>query len=82
MQVSAIIGFLIGMFLGGYVADAITARVIIRQHGHVEPAQRLLALLPAFWVAPVGCIMIAFACEQHLHWVAVAFGFGMSKWEA
>jgi hypothetical protein len=79
MQVPAIIGFILATFLGGYLADTITARVIRKQNGHVAPAQRLVGLLPAFWVSPVGCIITAFACSQKLHWIAIAFGFGMGK---
>ncbi len=78
MQIAAIIGFVFACFAGGYVADAITARVIIRQ-GRVFPEQRLVSLIPGFVIAPVGCILIAFACSRQLSWVAIAFGFGMGK---
>ncbi|KAF2496528.1 MFS transporter [Lophium mytilinum] len=77
MQIAAIIGFSIGCFAGGYIADIITAVVIRRQTGNVYPEQRLVALIPGCLVAPAGCILIAFACSDKLHWVAIAFGFGM-----
>lgn len=79
MQIAAIIGFVIASFAGGYLADIITAIVIRKQKGAVYPEQRLIALLPGCLIAPVGCIVIAFACSQKLHWVAIAFGFGMGK---
>jgi hypothetical protein len=78
MQIAAIVGFVIACFAGGYVADAITARMIIRQ-GRVFPEQRLVSLAPGFVIAPIGCIVVAVACSQRLSWVAVAFGFGMGK---
>jgi hypothetical protein len=78
MQVAAIIGFVLACFAGGYVADAITARMIIRQ-GRVFPEQRLVSLIPGSVIAPVGCIIVAVACSRQLSWVAVAFGFGMGK---
>ncbi len=78
MQVAAIVGFIIACFAGGYVADAITARMIIR-HGRVFPEQRLVSLVPGSIIAPVGCIVVALACSRQLSWVAIAFGFGMGK---
>ncbi|KAJ4286512.1 hypothetical protein N0V90_013212 [Kalmusia sp. IMI 367209] len=77
MQVAAIIAFVIGCFGGGYAADIITAKTIIRQGGVVYPEQRLLALIPGCLISPAGCILIAFSCSEKLHWIAIAFGFGM-----
>lgn len=79
MQIAAIIGFAVACYGGGFATDLITATVIRRQHGDVYPEQRLVALLPAFYIAPAGCLLVAFACSQKLHWVAIAFGFGMCK---
>ncbi|KAH7083974.1 MFS transporter [Paraphoma chrysanthemicola] len=77
IQIAAIIGFIFGCFTGGYLADIITAAVIRRQKGNVYPEQRLLAMVPFSFIAPAGCILVAFACSQKLHWIAIAFGFGM-----
>ena len=81
MQVAALIGFLVAMVSGGYVADIITVKRIIREGGASYPEQRLLSLIPGCLIAPAGCIIIAFACAQQLHWVAIAFGFGMGEFE-
>lgn len=80
MQISAIIGFIIACFAGGYAADIITAAVIRKQRGAVYAEQRLVSLIPGCVIAPAGCILIAFACSEKLHWVAIAFGFGMGKY--
>lgn len=80
MQVAAIVGFIIGCFAGGYAADMITAAIIRRQKGMVFPEQRLIALIPGCLIAPLGCVVAAFACAKQLHWVAVAFSFGMGKY--
>jgi MFS family permease len=77
MQIAAIIGFIFGCFTGGYLADIITAAIIRKQNGDVFPEQRLLAMIPLSFIAPVGCILVAFACSEKLNWVAIAFGFGM-----
>lgn len=79
MQISAVIGFVLASIVGGYVADVITSRVIIIQKGAVHPEQRLISLAPGCFVAPCGCILVAFACASKLHWIAIAFGFGMGK---
>ncbi|KAI5241796.1 MFS general substrate transporter [Aureobasidium subglaciale] len=77
MQVAALIGFFFGMIAGGYLGDIITVKQILRAGGHSFPEQRLMALIPGFVIAPAGCILIAFACSEKLHWVSIAFGFGM-----
>lgn len=79
MQFAAIIGFVIACFAGGYATDVITARMIIRHNGLVFPEQRLVSLACGCYIAPVGCIVIAFACSRQLEWVALAFGFAMGK---
>jgi MFS family permease len=78
IQIAAVIGFILACFTGGYVADAITARMIRRQ-GRVVPEQRLVSIIPGCFIAPVGCIIVAIACSRQLSWVAIAFGFGMGK---
>jgi len=61
------------------MSDVITTRRIVKSGGHVHPEQRIFSLLPGAVIAPVGCIVIAFACSEKLSWVAIAFGYGMSK---
>ncbi|KAJ4253434.1 hypothetical protein NW762_010592 [Fusarium torreyae] len=77
MQIAALISFFIACFGGGYVCDAVTARLIIRNRGVFVPEQRLISLIPGCLIAPVGCILVAFACDRTLHWAIVAAGFGM-----
>ncbi|KAJ9136833.1 Aldehyde dehydrogenase [Pleurostoma richardsiae] len=77
MQIAAIIGFAIACYGGGYICDVITARLIIRNRGVFVPEQRLISLLPGCFIAPAGCILLAFSCQNKLHWIAIAFGFGM-----
>lgn len=79
MEIAAIIGFVIACFGGGYMSDAITLYVVKKSTGEVRPGQRLVSLLPGMLVAPAGCIILAFACQNKLSWVAIAFGFGMGK---
>ncbi|OQD66480.1 hypothetical protein PENPOL_c004G00574 [Penicillium polonicum] len=77
MEIAAIIGFVIACFGGGCISDIITAYVVKRSGGEIRPEQRLVSLLPGMFIAPAGCILLAFACQDKLSWVAIAFGFGM-----
>ncbi|KAF9691662.1 hypothetical protein EKO04_010187 [Ascochyta lentis] len=77
MEIAAIIGFLFSCFTGRFLADVITAAVICREKGNVYPEQRLFAMLLFSFIALAGCILVAFACSQKLHWAAIAVGFGM-----
>ncbi|KAI1622066.1 hypothetical protein EDD37DRAFT_684070 [Exophiala viscosa] len=77
IQIAALIGFIFGTFAGGWMSDVITTRRILKNGGHVHPEQRIFSILPFALIAPVGCIVIAFACSEKLSWVAVAFGYGM-----
>lgn len=79
MQIPALIGFVIACYAGGYLSDVITTKRIVREGGQVYPEQRLISLLPGCLVGPVGCIVIAFSCSEKLHWIGIAFGFGMGK---
>ncbi|QKX63960.1 uncharacterized protein TRUGW13939_11132 [Talaromyces rugulosus] len=77
MEIAALIGFIIACFGGGYLSDVTTAHIVKRSEGEIRPEQRLISLLPGMFIAPAGCILLAFACEEKLDWVAIAFGFGM-----
>ncbi|KFZ24527.1 hypothetical protein V502_00993 [Pseudogymnoascus sp. VKM F-4520 (FW-2644)] len=77
MQIAALIGFIIACYVGGYVSDVITTKRILREGGVIYPEQRLLSVIPGALIPPVGCIIIACACSQQLHWAVIAVGFGM-----
>ena len=77
MQIAALIGFFIACYGGGYVSDEITARLIIRNRGDFVPEQRLISLVPGCIFPPVGCILLAIACHNDLHWAVIAVGFGL-----
>ncbi|KAK7413355.1 hypothetical protein QQX98_007732 [Neonectria punicea] len=80
MQVAAIIGFVVACYGGGYICDVITAKCIVRNGGVFVPEQRLKSLAPGCLVAPIGCIIVAIACDRSLHWAAIAVGFGMDSY--
>lgn len=79
MQIASLIGFIFATFGGGYLCDLITAKLIHRNKGAFTPEQRLISIIPGCFIGPVGCIIIAFACQNQLHWSVIAVGFGLGK---
>lgn len=79
IQIAAIIGFAVACFGGGFLSDAFTGYMVRRQNGIIIPEQRLASLIPGMLIAPAGSILLAFACQDKLSWVAIAFGFGMGE---
>lgn len=79
MQIAALIGFAIACYVGGYVSDVITTKLIRREGGVIYPEQRLLSIIPGALIAPIGCIIVACACSQQLNWAVIAVGFGMGR---
>ncbi|KAL3428645.1 major facilitator superfamily domain-containing protein [Aspergillus tetrazonus] len=78
MHVAALIGFILACFGGGLLSDLINSRVARRRaDGQVRAEDRLLSLIPGMAIGPAGCILLAFACQDRLHWAAIAVGFGM-----
>ncbi|GIJ92141.1 hypothetical protein Asppvi_011117 [Aspergillus pseudoviridinutans] len=78
MQIAALTGFILACFGGGWLSDIINSRIARRRaDGQVRAEDRLLSLIPGMAIGPAGCILLAFACQNHLHWAAIAVGFGM-----
>ncbi|KAH7039586.1 MFS transporter [Microdochium trichocladiopsis] len=77
IQIAALIGFIAACFSGGLISDIIVTRLIRRNKNEFFPEQRLVSLIPAFWVGPLGCIITAVVCSQQLSWVGIAFAFAM-----
>ncbi|KAH1547842.1 hypothetical protein KXX57_002236 [Aspergillus fumigatus] len=78
MHLAALIGFILACFGGGWLSDLINSRIARRRaDGKVRAEDRLLSLIPGMAIGPVGCVVLAFACQNHLHWTAIAVGFGM-----
>lgn len=78
MQVAAIIGFVVACYGGGSLSDIITGYIV--RHSSTQniwPEQRLISLIPGMAFGPAGCILLAFACGNQLHWSAIAVGFGL-----
>ena len=79
IEIAAIIGIVIACFGGGILCDLITSYKIHKEGNRFYPEQRLWSIIPGFWIAPVGCIVVAICCSEKLSWIGIAFGFGMRK---
>ncbi|KAI1840752.1 hypothetical protein JX266_013026 [Neoarthrinium moseri] len=77
IQFAALIGFVMACYGGGFISDLILTRMIKKNGNTIFPEQRLVSLIPGFWVGPAGCIVVAICCSQTLSWVGVAFGYAM-----
>ncbi|RAQ65988.1 MFS transporter [Aspergillus flavus] len=78
MEVAALIGFLLACYGGGMLSDLIHDHIVRRRgYGQVRAEDRLLSLIPGMAIGPAGCVLLAFFCQNHLHWAAIAVGFGM-----
>ncbi|EAU38173.1 predicted protein [Aspergillus terreus NIH2624] len=78
VQIAALIGFLLACCGSGMLSDIITTRIGRRRGlGPVRAEDRLVSLIPGMAVGPAGCVLLAFACQNRMHWTAIATGFGM-----
>ena|SRR5579859_4613963 len=57
INVAAVIGCVIGSLVGGKASDWLGERSARRNGGVFEPESRLLALIPSFFIVPVGLLM-------------------------
>ena len=78
MEIAAIVGFLLACYGGGVLSDSINSRIASRRgHEQIRAEDRLVSLIPGMAIGPAGCVLLAFACKNHMHWSAIAVGFGM-----
>jgi MFS family permease len=57
INICAIIGPLIGGYVGGWLTDQIAEWQARRNNGVYEPEARLLSLIPSFFIVPLGTLM-------------------------
>ena len=79
LNLSTLIGLLVGLPTGGYLADIFWRRSARRHDGVGLRESRLLALLPGAIISPLGLIVIGICLQNHLSWVGLAFGWMMSN---
>jgi MFS family permease len=72
-----LVGLLIGLPLGGMIADMLSKLALKRSGGEHDPRSRLPAVIIGGIISPAGCLVIGFSFEKNLHWSGIAVGWGM-----
>lgn len=77
MNFGSLVGLLIGLPLGGMIADMLSKAALKRSDGEHDSRSRLPAVILGGLISPAGCLVIGFALKNNYHWIAVAIGWGM-----
>ncbi|KAH8594257.1 major facilitator superfamily domain-containing protein [Bisporella sp. PMI_857] len=79
LNLSPLIGLIVGMPTGGYLADVLYRRSARNHEGIGLRESRIFAALPGAIISPLGLIVIGVCLQKHLSWVGLAFGWMMSN---
>jgi len=77
LNISTILGLIIGMPTGGILADVFFRRSARKNDGWGSKESRIKAILPGTIICPLGLVIIGIALQKNLSWVALAFGWLM-----
>ena len=75
--VSPLIGVAIGSVYTGYIGDRIVLKMARRNHGILEPEQRLWLFLPSLLLIPSGLILWGVGAAHAIHWFGCVFAMGV-----
>lgn len=73
------VGSLIGELFAGGVSDWISERRALRRGGERSPEDRLLGIIPAAFLVPLGIIIEGVCLQNKTHWIGVAFGIAIAS---
>jgi MFS family permease len=74
---ASIIGVSVGCVLSGWMSDKLVVRLARRNHGIMEPEQRLWICIIAMIFHPAGCLLYGVGASFHIHWMGVVVGLGL-----
>jgi len=74
---ASLIGVSIGCVISGHFSDKLAVFLSRRNHGIMEPEQRLWICLVALVLHPAGCLLYGVGASYHIHWFGVVFGLGL-----
>lgn len=72
------VGSLLGELMSGGFSDWISERRTVAR-GERRPEDRLLAIIPSFFLIPLGIIIEGVCLQNNTHFVGVAFGIGIAS---
>ncbi|KXH65558.1 hypothetical protein CSAL01_02957 [Colletotrichum salicis] len=77
LSVGPLIGLLVGLPVGGALADYLFNRATRRNGGRQDPASRLPAVIIGDLISPAGCLVIGYGLASPENWAQVSVGYGM-----
>lgn len=73
------IGSLIGELVAGGFSDWISKRRALARGGERSPEDRLLTVIPASLLIPLGTIIEGVCLDKETHWIGVAMGIAIAS---
>lgn len=78
LPISSLIGMIIGLPVGGILADMLSQRQTKRSNGDHNPRSRLPLIILGLFISPTGLIVSGYCLRpDHFSWVGFAVGWGM-----
>ncbi|KAF5707351.1 major facilitator superfamily transporter [Fusarium globosum] len=77
LNVGSLIGLLIGLPVGGYLADLLFIRSTKGRTREPDPRSRLPMMLIGGLASPLGCIILGHGLQNPAHWIVVCVGWGL-----
>lgn len=82
MYFAPLIGIAFGELFGHFFNDILAKFYEKRHKGFYAPEARLPATMVAAVAMIPGLILLGFTLQRHLHWIGIAFGWGIYCWGA
>jgi len=77
LNVAPLAGLLVGVPLGGVVADMLYKRALKRDCGDAIAASRLPAVSIGGLISPAGCILLGYGLQHPEEWIMTSLGWAM-----
>jgi len=77
LNIGTMIGYVLGIPLGGNLVDYVLQRAARKSDGIVEPEVRLPPIIAAGIICPLGGIIIGYALQNRSSWVVLSVGWAM-----
>ncbi|KFY88795.1 hypothetical protein V498_06655 [Pseudogymnoascus sp. VKM F-4517 (FW-2822)] len=74
---SAIIGSLVGIYIGGHLTDKMADWFTKRNGGMREPEMRLPSIVVSLITTPLGLVLFGVGIQYKLHWMCPTVGLGL-----
>ena len=78
LHLAPMVGTVMAEFWGHWFNDFLCNRYIKKHGGQYKPENRLTGVYPAWIIGIAGLVLYGQTLQHHLHWVGLAFGWGMN----